>query len=423
MYIENLLQALIRKFASNRSRVQLFVFACEPGGQVLKGICEAEVRTTRAKNVDVVFVLFRKANWYAKCLELPYALHKNGPFHYAVLPNMQPLLFSAAPTLSVLHDLTYRVAPSHFSRIKKFYFGALTRFRMRADNAFGYISESTKKDLQRYYPRCGQKPLVFLPNGIPSKILETPRPSRESIECKLLAKKVELLFVGRINRLKGFDRVQEIVAFLDEKAGDLKAPSLIFHIVGKQTSESRQLLSSWHCRNIELNVHGHVEDVHLNMLYQRCGFCLFPSRNEGFGLPVIESLWFGCVPVLSRIPVFEELMGGDFSFFVGNDSIGSRFYDLITKLRSDLEFRKETLDLMERALDRHRDGYQIAASVVADLCRANGHEQLSANNILDPYGSGECRGLPVGGGEEMQRGGSAADLDGRTTVLAQEARR
>jgi glycosyltransferase involved in cell wall biosynthesis len=55
----------------------------------------------------------------------------------------------------------------------------------------------------------------------------------------------------------------------------------------------------------------HVSDAVLHEAYQSCRFTLFPSRAEGFGLPIIESLWHGR-PVLcgSGGAVLELAEGG-----------------------------------------------------------------------------------------------------------------
>jgi glycosyltransferase involved in cell wall biosynthesis len=37
----------------------------------------------------------------------------------------------------------------------------------------------------------------------------------------------------------------------------------------------------------------HVSDLELSKAYQECAFTVFPSRMEGFGLPILESLWYG----------------------------------------------------------------------------------------------------------------------------------
>jgi glycosyltransferase involved in cell wall biosynthesis len=37
----------------------------------------------------------------------------------------------------------------------------------------------------------------------------------------------------------------------------------------------------------------HISDRELSQAYQNSAFTVFPSRMEGFGLPILESLWHG----------------------------------------------------------------------------------------------------------------------------------
>ncbi len=54
-----------------------------------------------------------------------------------------------------------------------------------------------------------------------------------------------------------------------------------------------------------------VEHSLLRRLYQEADFTVYPSVLEGFGLPVIESLWFGCPCVCANFGVMaENAVGG-----------------------------------------------------------------------------------------------------------------
>ncbi len=37
----------------------------------------------------------------------------------------------------------------------------------------------------------------------------------------------------------------------------------------------------------------HVDDATLRRAYEECAFTVFPSLAEGFGIPIVESLWHG----------------------------------------------------------------------------------------------------------------------------------
>ena len=52
---------------------------------------------------------------------------------------------------------------------------------------------------------------------------------------------------------------------------------------------------------------GRVSDAELKALYRAAACFVFPSRYEGFGLPVAEAMLCGCPVVASGIPVLREL--------------------------------------------------------------------------------------------------------------------
>ncbi len=59
-----------------------------------------------------------------------------------------------------------------------------------------------------------------------------------------------------------------------------------------------------------LRWHGQIEYDELRALYAGCDFTVYPSVVEGFGLPVIESLWFGRPCVCANFGVMAENAAG-----------------------------------------------------------------------------------------------------------------
>jgi glycosyltransferase involved in cell wall biosynthesis len=106
----------------------------------------------------------------------------------------------------------------------------------------------------------------------------------------------------------------------------------------------------------------------LNQLYRESAFCFFLSQNEGFGLPLLESAWFRCIPILSDIPVFREIMGRDYPLFLANSTSSEAIVEFIHKTRSSRNDRVRVLEMMERVVETHRDGYERAAHAVLDHC-------------------------------------------------------
>lgn len=55
------------------------------------------------------------------------------------------------------------------------------------------------------------------------------------------------------------------------------------------------------------SITGPQSDLQLAQLYQSAQALIFPSKEEGFGLPLIEAMALGCPVIISEIPVFKEI--------------------------------------------------------------------------------------------------------------------
>jgi glycosyltransferase involved in cell wall biosynthesis len=54
---------------------------------------------------------------------------------------------------------------------------------------------------------------------------------------------------------------------------------------------------------------GHVDDRELAALYKLADAFAFPSRFEGFGLPPLEAMAYGCPVIASRASAIPEVVG------------------------------------------------------------------------------------------------------------------
>jgi glycosyltransferase involved in cell wall biosynthesis len=82
-----------------------------------------------------------------------------------------------------------------------------------------------------------------------------------------------------------------------------------------------------------------LSDAELALLYQSCLFTLYPSRYEGWGLPVTESLCYGKVPLISDASSLPEA-GGQFAVYFESGS-ASRLAKAAERLIFDAERRAD----------------------------------------------------------------------------------
>lgn len=63
-------------------------------------------------------------------------------------------------------------------------------------------------------------------------------------------------------------------------------------------------------RDSAISYLGHVSDEELVALHEQCAFTVFPSIEEGFGLPILESLWFGKPCICANFGAMAEVAEG-----------------------------------------------------------------------------------------------------------------
>lgn len=364
VYIENLLVALLAETDRDpAAAVSVEVFGCGDAVEVLRRVVTRHAPDA-GEHVRLIFHRVNGEGGFAKTAGLSWRVLREGPFDAVVLPNLQPLPLPGRK-IGILHDLTYQVAKRHFSRRRFLYMHWLTRLRLRSDDAMGVISQTTRMHLLQHYPEAWHKRLLYLPNGLPRTKLG-PRPAREAVHAKVRAQPLQMVFCGRLNRLKGVDRLLAFAERLDRAYQTQDGPAPILHLVGKATAETEALLAGTRFRRVRIERYGFLDDDALNRLYRDSGFALFLSRNEGFGLPLVEAIWMGAVPLVSDIPIFAEVLGAAYPRFGDGDADLRAMVDFVERVRHDDVYRERLLEQLEEVLGAHRDGYRRTARTLLE---------------------------------------------------------
>jgi glycosyltransferase involved in cell wall biosynthesis len=136
-----------------------------------------------------------------------------------------------------------------------------------------------------------------------------------------------LLYVGRRGGYKNFARLLEAYALSECRK---EAELLCFGPDPFDSSERETI------RNLGLSS-GEVatlcgDDSMLSSLYRGALAMVYPSLYEGFGIPLLEAMSFGCPVVCSNTSVFREVVG-DAGLFFEPDNVESIAAALNTAIR------------------------------------------------------------------------------------------
>ena len=365
VYTENLLQELLHHEYVISGELYIDVFI---GKDVIELLQE---RIHIPKLGNIAFVEVNDDSKVKKNIDLIRKLRSHSKYDLIFMTNFMPTVWMPAKTVKVIHDFSIDLFPELYSKTHMQYHKFLLFYAKYFDYAMGYISEATKKDLMHFFQINNEnKQLIYLPNGIPFKVKNHERPHQDLIERKFANNTLELLVVGRINRHKGFDRILTFCSYFDKKLQAMpRYEKVILNIVGKQTKETENIFESLQLKNIDIVFHGFVDDDGLNQMYMKSHFCFFLSRNEGYGLPLLEAMWFRCFPLVSNIPIFNEILGGEIVKFDDISGYEKAIEQRIFELCDSVEIRKHYANALEEIIEREKNGYTSAANNLVDFLK------------------------------------------------------
>ncbi len=168
-----------------------------------------------------------------------------------------------------------------------------------------------------------------------------------------------ILFVGQMTPRKGYDlALRALPAVVDAYP---QASLLI--VSGLNQAQREHMLDLARQLGVAQHVHmlGYLSDDDLVNLYRACDAFLFPTRFEGFGLPLLEAMAAGCPPITTDIPVVNEIVqDGDNGLLVPYGDVES-LARATMRLLGDARLRQRLREGGQRTLDlRYDEGALVA---------------------------------------------------------------
>lgn len=195
-----------------------------------------------------------------------------------------------------IHDLSFVENPAWFSRSYYLLYSMLTRLAAKTSKHILTVSEFSKREILRY---CS-----FLTSDDVSVIYNATSLSGKTAYKKDESEKY-FLFVGSFDPRKNLSTLISAV----ENINDVKLKV----VGGHHRSFNSELINKDKASNIEF--WGSVSDEELSALYAKAEALVFPSLYEGFGIPAIEAMSFGCPVLASDIPVMHEVCSDAVVYF------------------------------------------------------------------------------------------------------------
>lgn len=307
-YSRLVIESLARRFADDRMMLYAPAERENPRLEPILAMPNVELHTPAVKGLMGHGALWRSWGIAAQ-------LKADGIDIYHGLSNELPLNLRHAgiPSVLTVHDLIFRRLPQCYSipdrHIYNLKYGASCRV---ADRIIA-ISQRTKDDIVELYGINPDKIDIVYQGCAEAFKHQTTRNQRLSVREKYHLPEKFVLQVGTIEMRKNLMLTAKALATLPADV-HLVAVGRDRGYLHKVMEQARQLGVAG-----RIHVLDRVSFAELPAIYQQAAVVAYPSRYEGFGIPVLEGLESGR-PVVAATGSCLEEAGGEAAFYVDPDS-------------------------------------------------------------------------------------------------------
>lgn len=215
-------------------------------------------------------------------------------------------------TVVTIHDIIFMRHPEWYSHVDTKIYAWKFRHTCKEADRIIAISECTKRDIMLFGGVSPDKiDVIYQSCGVRYKLRESEKKLQEVHTAYMLPERY-IVSVGTIEERKNI--------LLAVKAMRMLPEDLSLVIVGKPTAYSEKVkryIAENHLESRIAFLHN-VTDDDLPAIYQMAEASVYPSRYEGFGVPVIEAIQSG-LPVVACTGSCLEEAGGNGTLYVNPD--------------------------------------------------------------------------------------------------------
>jgi len=267
----------------------------------------------------------KRYHWNRKYSKYLLKIGKYDIFH-ATYYDDYSLKFNKKPIVITIHDMIHENHPEMFINAEEII--NQKKKMMNSAAIIIAISAFTKKEIEKFYPQFKDK-IRLVYHGLAD---ESGSEHNESFNTPSHF----ILFVGERGKYKNFNLlVEAIVPFLSKN----KHYKLIAAGGGAFRDDEIKYLKTHHvydqCNQIS------ASDQQLKSLYKNAKAFVYPSSEEGFGLPLLEAFRNDCPTICSNLSCLPEIGGNAVLYF--NPDKHLELLNVIEKITSDTVLREQLI--------------------------------------------------------------------------------
>jgi glycosyltransferase involved in cell wall biosynthesis len=280
-----------------------------------------------------------------------------------------PLLPRAVPQVVTVHDLQHLHLPENFSLATRVLRTVMFRGTFSSVTRIIAISDFTRADVLAHFPVSPERVVTVL-EGIDRAALPTARAVSEARARHALHRPF-FYYPATVAPHKNHRALLEAFALFTHRCG--RSVDLV--LTGQTGPLLRPLLERARAAGVSDCVRhlGYVDHPEVFELMRAAAALVFPSRFEGFGLPLLEAMQCRTPIIASNVASIPEVAGDAAHFLAPDDLAG--WAEAMRRVTEDEEFRATLVEAGERNLQRF--SWDRCASGTLEVLRLSAASPLS----------------------------------------------
>jgi glycosyltransferase involved in cell wall biosynthesis len=251
-------------------------------------------------------------------------------------------IWKQCKSILIAHDLQHLHYPQYFDLARRIQRGLLVPISIRVSDVVIAISKFTKNDiLMNFKTKESKIRVIYNDCNFNKFYINNNDDTPGNLMAFINGEKRYLLSVASPAPHK--NTITLIKSFISI-AKDNKDYFLVL-----VSDQSRIYEKLGHVLNDE-NINGqivftnHISDYILGLLYNKCDAFILPTEFEGFGMPIVEALYFNALTILSDIEICREIAGDNALYFDSKNTV--KLTEIMLKVISGEITRTATRDIV-----------------------------------------------------------------------------
>ena len=286
-------------------------------------------------------------------------LKRDGIEIYHGLSNEIPFGIRRSGIRSVvtIHDLIFLRYPAYYPAFDRKMYQLKFRYACKNADKIIAISEQTRRDIIHYFKIAEERIEVIYQNCSERFVREPSKTDLQRVRKSYNLPEKYILNVGTIESRKNLLLIVKALREVDARV------HLV--VIGRRTQYAETVVRHIEEYKLGNRVHflSNVSNDDLPAIYRQAEIFVFPSRFEGFGIPIIEAL-HSKIPVIAATGSCLEEAGGPESLYVNPDD-AVELAKAISSVLNDPDKRRRMIEAGLEYVKRFDD--KLIAKQLTDL--------------------------------------------------------